>query len=242
MAKKKNTMTVFGRDEHGLLSDTVDYVFTDEGLIDWRKMIDPKQLYPKPDKKDEDPSKLKDFDLLSTLAGFKKLAQIRGYRSVDYKLECPNSSFVTSVCTITWMPNYETEMQEVKFSATASAGVYNTDGMMSSYLAECAENRSFARCIRSFLKIGIVAKEEMFKKASQEETSSAPEKYQDPLYSKLRKIMEQKGTSLGSLKQGCDNKPEEFADIDTSLWKVIEDIPKPTVLTILGMIKSSESS
>ena len=55
------------RDNQGLLKG-VDYKFTDEGLIDWRKMLSDKWLYPNPSKNlsTQDVSKLKDTDLLSS--------------------------------------------------------------------------------------------------------------------------------------------------------------------------------
>ena len=37
------------RDKNGLISG-VDYVFDDNGMIDWRKMVKPEYLYPNPSK------------------------------------------------------------------------------------------------------------------------------------------------------------------------------------------------
>jgi hypothetical protein len=167
VAKEKTKSKPFSleRDERGLLT-SVDYVYNEDGFVDWRKMIKQKYLYPNPDRgfdNNVDVSTLSDKDLISTLAGMKELLAIRGYNSVHYKLNA-GSDFVCATCTIEWIPNFETEGRTQVFSSTSSATLYNTSGLMSDYLAECAENRAFARCIRNFLKIGIPSREELFQK------------------------------------------------------------------------------
>jgi len=149
------------RDTNGLLSG-VDYVFNEDGLIDWRKMIKSEYLVPNKDKTNEtDVTKLKDYQLIILLGGIKELAQIRGYTSVAYDLVSPSSDYVAATCKISWKPNYETEGEEVVFSAIGDASPNNTSGFGQAFLAACAENRAFVRCVRNFLRINIVAQEEL---------------------------------------------------------------------------------
>ena len=159
MATKTPKLKVIKRDDNGLLSD-VNYVFNDEGLIDWRKMIKPEYLVINKDsaKGETDINKLKDWQLIILLGGIKELAQIRGYTNVTYDVVSPNSDYVVATCNITWRPNYETEGQEVVFSAIGDASPNNTTGFGRAFLAACAENRAFVRCVRNFLRINIVGK------------------------------------------------------------------------------------
>ena len=77
-------MKKIDRNEDGLING-VDYVFTDDGLIDWRKMVKPEHLVPNKDRTSEtDVTKLKDYQLIILLGGIKELAQIRGYTDVKY--------------------------------------------------------------------------------------------------------------------------------------------------------------
>ena len=68
------------RDDHGLITQPkVDYIFTDDGFVDWRKMVKEEFLVPNRQKTQEtDVSKLEDHQLIILLGGIKELAQIRG--------------------------------------------------------------------------------------------------------------------------------------------------------------------
>ena len=111
------------RDKDGLISDgSVEYVFADSGLIDWRKMLKTEHLVPNKDRTSEtDVTKLKDYQLIILLGGIKELAQVRGYTNVNYDIHSPSPEYVVATCSITWIPNYETENKEVVFSAVGDA-------------------------------------------------------------------------------------------------------------------------
>ena len=88
-AKCKST---FKRDELGLL-DGKSYEFTEDGLVNWRKMIDTKYLVPNLSKfpsgtenKNLNVQDLEDSQLLILLGGIKDLANIRGYSKVQYNI------------------------------------------------------------------------------------------------------------------------------------------------------------
>ncbi len=154
-------MKKIDRNEDGLING-VDYLFTEDGLIDWRKMVKPEHLVPNKDRTSEtDVTKLKDYQLIILLGGIKELAQIRGYTDVTYNVTSPSSDYVVATCTITWKPNYETEGESVVFSAIGDASPHNTNSFARNFLGPIAENRAFVRCVRNFLKINIVGKEEL---------------------------------------------------------------------------------
>ena len=97
------------RSTEGLLTD-VEYPYTEDGLIDWRKMVKTEFLVPNRDRTNEtDVTKLKDTQLIILLGGIKELAQIRGYTNVRYDVNTPSPDYVVATCSITWIPNYETE-------------------------------------------------------------------------------------------------------------------------------------
>jgi hypothetical protein len=151
------------RDGYGLLPKTlVEYIYDESGSIDWRKMVKHQYLVSNRDKTSEaDISKLEDKDLLILLGGIKELAQIRGYTSVSYQVSCPSPDYVVAVCSIDWVPNFETGMNAVSFSAIGDASPNNTKSFARHFLGPIAENRAFVRCVRNFLKIHIVSQEEM---------------------------------------------------------------------------------
>ena len=151
------------RDSKGLLGG-VKYTFNNEGLIDWRKMIKAEHLVPNKERTQEtDVTKLKDYQLIILLGGIKELAQIRGYTNVKYEVTSPSSDYVIATCSIDWIPNYETEGNPITFSAIGDASPHNTKSFTKIFLAATAENRAFVRCVRSFLRINIVSKEELAK-------------------------------------------------------------------------------
>ena len=114
-------MKKIDRNKDGLING-IDYIFTEDGLIDWRKMVKSEHLVPNKDRTSEtDVTKLKDYQLIILLGGIKELAQIRGYTDVTYNVVSPSSDYVVATCTIRWKPNYETEGESVVFSAVGDA-------------------------------------------------------------------------------------------------------------------------
>ena len=221
------------RDKDGLLPDT-DYIFNKDGLIDWRKMIKTEHLVPNKDKTSEtDVTKLKDYQLIILLAGIKELAQIRGYTSVAYDVVCPSADYVVATCKITWKPNYETEGEEVVFSAIGDASPNNTSGFGQAFLAACAENRAFVRCVRSFLRIAIVSQEELG--ANNESSSNKNIKSLDKgdPHNLLTKAMKEKCISFDVLKSKLVD--EEFKG--ASELNDVSGISKSKVFELIERIK-----
>lgn len=232
MATKKTKSQLLKRDAKGLISGA-DYVFNEDGAIDWRAMIKSRYLVPDRNKTQEtDVTLLPDSQLIILLGGIKELAQIRGYTSVKYVVKCPSPEYVVATCSIDWIPNYETEGQVVTFSAIGDASPNNTKSFAKNFLGPIAENRAFVRCVRNFLKINIVSQEELPEnKANQ----SYPEQNQTAVgpHSLLESAMKEKKVTLANVKKRLEDEGYNgVTDIS-----VISDIPKVKVFELIERIK-----
>ena len=85
------TVSTYKRDpENGLLTN-VEYIFNEDGTVNWRGMVKDEFLYPNHDffnrKGKDSPSSvegLEDRQLLIMLGGIKELAQLRGFTSITF--------------------------------------------------------------------------------------------------------------------------------------------------------------
>jgi hypothetical protein len=237
----KETANKFKKDVNGLL-ECVDYTFNQDGTINWRAMINREYLVPNRDAfknqkdvnlKDVDVSTLPDNQLLILLAGIKELAQIRGYTNVNYEVIQAQPDYVAVKCTINWMANYETSMQEVSFSALADAHLDNTKDFAKNFLMAIAENRAFIRTVRSFLKINIVGNDEMGK-TTHIDTEVEPNTLVTQPVALLEKTMEEYNITFEQVKERAVQKNMNGADF----WKTIKDIPPLSMFTIISGIKN----
>lgn len=171
---------IFKRNELGLI-EGVEYQFNEDGSVNWRAMIKPEHLYPNKDwfetRKLPMPDSIEglaDHQLLIKLAGIKELARLRGFNSVQYKINTVNQNYATAVCEICWMPNFESCGIAQIFSSTANASIDNCSGFGIKFLEPIAENRAFVRAVRNYLNIHIVGDDEIDKskhKVAYEESS-----------------------------------------------------------------------
>jgi hypothetical protein len=221
------------RDENGLIKNPpVNYVFNDGGFVDWRKMIKPEFLVPNKDRTQEtDVTKIQDSHLIILLGGIKELAQIRGFTDVSYEVTSPSQDYVVAVCKINWIPNFETENRNVSFSAVGDASPYNTKEFAKNFLGPIAENRSFVRCVRNFLKINIVAQEELppseKEKAKEDQGSLSP-------YKMLSDLMKEKGVTFEKLKAKLQK--ENFEGIENV--NEIIDFPKNKIFVLIERLNN----
>ena len=155
------------RNEHGLLN-SVDYIFNDDGSVNWRAMINPEHLYPNKDwfemRKMPLPNSIEGLDdsqLLIKLGGIKELAKLRGFHNVTYDITESSDSRVVVQCMINWIENYESSSFSQTFSSIANATTSNTNGFAAKFLECIAENRAFVRTVRNFLGIHIVGADEI---------------------------------------------------------------------------------
>lgn len=236
-AKKK--ISIIERDEYGLISQPkVNYVFGDDGSVDWRKMVKEEHLVPNRQRtKETAVTKLEDRDLIILLAGIKELAQIRGYTDVTYDIKSPSSDYVVASCTIKWAPNFETENKEVTFSAIGDASPSNTQGFAQYFLGPIAENRAFVRCVRNFLRINIVGQEELGGASVPSGQSDAESTIETIAPSTLlSNVMKEKGVSLDAVKKVLLKEGNENAENFSS----VEDIPKDLTFHLIQRIKNKK--
>jgi len=227
----------FNRDDDGLLQN-VDYVYDEDGFVNWRKMIKSDYLVPNKDRTSQtDVTKLKDHQVLILLQGIKELAQIRGYYSVTYDVQTPSADYVVATCKIDWFPNYETGGQPVSFSAIGDASLSNTFDFAQNYLAAIAENRAFVRCVRNFLKINIVAKDEIGPNNSiidKAKNDSEDEKLDSSPKNLLRKIMSQKGVTFDNIKNKLIKEDFDGAnDLES-----VDQIPNKKIFEMISRIQN----
>lgn len=224
------------RDQHGLLeTPPVPYVFNEDGSVDWRKMVKYEYLVPNKQRTNEtDVALLEDRDLLILLGGIKELAQIRGFTKVSYDVVAANQEYFATSCTINWVPNYETNDQQVSFSALADAHQENTYSFASNFLAATAENRAFVRCVRNFLKVNIVGQEEMGGGTKQafSKKQSATKTDSDPA-SLLQKVMDSKSISFDMIKSRLVD--EDFPKAGS--FESARDIPKTKTFELIARLK-----
>lgn len=226
--------SLFDRNKYGLLENgKVNYLFNEDGTINWRGMVKTQYLVPNRQKTQEvDVSKLEDKDLLILLGGIKELAQIRGYTSVEYNVVAATDSYFATSCKITWIPNYETGGREVVFEALADATSNNTKSFARFFLAAIAENRAFVRCVRNFLKINIVSQEELGDAKLLEESVQTAENPTSP-HVLLEKVMRDKNISFEQLKKKLvKEKVENVENINS-----ISDIPKVKIFELIERVK-----
>lgn len=230
-------MNKITRDENGLVVG-VNYVFTEDGQVDWRKMIKPEYLVPNKSKTQEtDITKLEDKDLLILLAGIKNLAALRGYTRVSYKPIGVRDGYVAVACDIEWLPNFETENRFISYSSIGDASYANTDELAKLYLAPIAENRAFVRTVRNFLRINILGKEELGAQNVSTEALKDEEVSKKTFtpHQALSEYMKKSGKTIEDLKKFFLEKYPDSAN-----WNTLEDVPNNIVLKILSK-KNKES-
>jgi len=162
----------FQRNTFGLLSN-VDYVFAEDGSVNWRSMIRDEHLFPNRswfDLRRKDVPRtidgLGDHQLLIKLSGIKELAKLRGFTDVSYEVVKCQPDHVAVICRMTFLPNYETGGKPVQFQDMANATLDNTSSFATKFLETIACNRAFVRCVRNFLNVHIVGDDEIDKSNS----------------------------------------------------------------------------
>ena len=227
------------RNDEGLIED-FEYIFAEDGTIDWRAMIPKEHLYPNKDffnrRNTPIPDSiegLQDHELCIKLAGIRKLAKWRGFSSVKFNTIRAEDHIVSFECCITWIPNKE-EPYSVTFSDAANASVNNTNGFGKEFLETIAANRSFVRTVRNYLGLDIVGFDELKQGSSETQQLSGPiqallkaanlsEDNFDGLLDILRKFYIS----------------ETYRNSDTKNWKTWEDIPNKEIVKIIKCLKNA---
>jgi hypothetical protein len=238
-----NQKKLIKRDQDGLI-EGIEYHFDGNGLISWKDMIPAEFLYVNPDLKRRDKLEKKynksyndihpiedhvdDTDLVMTLGATKYLLRLRGYNKISSIIQSSNENYASVSCSIDFIPNFESEGRNIVYSENACAHSGNTNGFGQRYLVEMATNRSLARCVRNFLNINIVSKEELGGNiAPQEEESKTITP--DPI-KMLNGILSERGLSFEDLKKDYSKISEK--------WQSLSDIPKTKIFEIMGKLKN----
>lgn len=235
------TVVEFNRNENGLLANLV-YKYNNDGTIDWKSMVKEEFLVPNKDKfpsgtdfSSIDVTQLEDGQLLILLGGIKDIACIRGFTEVSYDVITARQDYVAVKCNISWIPNYETGMLPVKFSALADAHFENTSGFGNKFLMAIAENRAFIRSVRNFLRINIVGQDEIDPKKKNE---IIEESQPTNPSSVLNKVMSEVGLTFEVIKSKLSLEGDEEA----KKWDSVSDIPKKRIFEIIERIKRKNNS
>lgn len=162
----------YQRDEFGLLKG-VQHQFNEDNSVNWRACLLPEHLYVNPDYEKElkmqfgvtsrrqiDVSKVEDKKLLVLLDGWRYLLKLRGYHSIDIKMDSVTPEKAAATCTIKLIGNYETGGQPITSSDSASASLYSVTGSFQLHLEAMAANRALVRCARALLGVKIYGKDE----------------------------------------------------------------------------------
>ena len=239
----------YSRDEHGLIRG-IEYPFNKDGSIHWRGLIKPDFLYVNKEyfqRFDKEIPKstdgLADNQLAIKLGGIKDISKIRGYNSVSYCVSGDKDHVVAS-CRINWLPNYETNFQEVYFEDYANASKENTDSFCNKFLETIACNRAFVRSVRNFLNINIVGEDEI-DKSGKSLSVDASENSQDVSVLSPQGTLEKSAQSKGIndfqnfvkwLREQW--KKETYKNEEAKAWTKYSDIPTKECRKLLALLSS----
>ena len=250
VAKKLYGPDVYKRNDHGLL-ENAEYVFNEDGSVNWRAMIKPEFLYPNKGwfeaRNKSVPDSIEGLDdkqLLIMLGGIKELAKMRGYNSIDFKVTNVSDGYVTAKCTIDWAKNYETPDTGLIYTAytdVANATLDNTDAFCAKFLETIACNRAFVRCVRNYLNIHIVGADEIDKSqgSSQSYESGAVATPITPLDLLEKTLREKHGVeSFDGCKEVLRNlwKSESYRNESAKGWKSFKDIPTKEARRLIAVL------
>lgn len=240
----------YQRDEYGLLNN-VDYIFQEDGSVDWRAMVSDKFLYPNREwfesKSKEVPTSiegLKDYQLLIKLGGIREIAKIRGFNEVRFKVNKSEEDQCCVTCSMVFDPNYENP-NGVYYEEVANATIDNTSGFTRKFLESIAANRAFIRCVRGFLNINIVGADEVdgSEKGEKEESGETKSKGLSSKSFTPNGTLEKWANSNGyedyvSFKAVLKKLWEDdvYRNEDVKDWKDFSDIPAKEARIILGVL------
>jgi len=238
----------FSRDENGLLKN-IQYIFNEDGSVNWRAMIKDEYLFPNKlwfelRKKDCPRSidGLADHQLLIKLGGIKELARLRGFSDISYNFVKCDIDHVAVVCSMSFLGNYETGGSSVSFQDSANATIDNTNSFAKKFLETIACNRAFVRCVRNFLNVHIVGDDEIDK--SDNKNQSTQNNDLSPSGFLKKELKENHGVNdyqefLPVLRDLHKSKKISISTDIIKTWNNFDDISPKDCRILLGVIKNS---
>ena len=253
----------FDRDDRGLIKN-FPYVFTDDGRVDYRALLKPEHLYVPKEKvvaiekkygkaiNELDKTKFADNELAILLSGLKYLLALRGYVSLNQKVD--NVTFdsgynlvssCTVTCSIEFIPNFESYGKPVTYSDVAGASLGNLDPFVQRYAESMAANRALQRTIRGFLGISICSKDEIGPQgelAKREEPAKSTSNIGSDPKDLLTSHMKSMGLDFKKLKENVIKRySANIKHSDPQEWEDINSINVNDIFTIIGiLVKSKE--
>lgn len=232
----------FTRNHFGLLNH-VDYIFCEDGTVNWRAMVPNEYLVPNKQnferRKQPVPKNIEgldDKDLLILLGGIKHLAAIRGFSKVDHEVIEANDQFVAVKTTITLIPNYETGYLSVSFSDLADASIYNTSSFAKHYLSAIAANRGFVRAWRNVLRLPILGQDEIGEAPADSDKVEDNKMQAGSPHATLQKKLDEKNIQWPKFKHFCVGKQIPNSD----KWEDIQSVDKDQIVNILNLMSQKE--
>ena len=237
----------FKRDDNGLL-EGINYIYNEDGSINWRAMIKPEHLVVFREKRQEveekygkkieelDLTQVDDKYLLILLSGIKYLARIRNYISIIPKVDYVSSQRCVVTTVIKWAPNFETNNAIIEFGDVGSASIENTFSFAQQYLEPIAANRAFVRAVRNFLGINIVAYDEVGPNKKEEENFSSGFKPSNLLEQKVESL----GLTFEKFRDGIITKYKDKIKSDPEKWESFHNIPAKDIYILLGILENSK--
>ena len=231
----------FQRNDDGLLKN-IQYVFEEDGAVNWRKMVQDEHLFPNAKYFNGSPPTsiegIPDTKLLIKLSGIKELARLRGFSDVSYEVVKCELEHVAVVCHMTFIPNYETGGNSIAFQDMANATLDNTHDFGQNFLETMACNRSFVRCVRNFLNVHIVGADEIGKDVPKRKPSSGAMKPslspQSMLETAFENDFENFKSDLRDLWQQGKYKNDAIKS-----WAGFSDIPIKEARVLVKLVKES---
>lgn len=228
-------MTPISRNSQGFI-EGLEYKTDSHGFIIWRDMISPEYLYPNKEYFErrqqpvpESVEGLPDNQCLVKIGGLIELMRIRGYTSLDQQVLNVDNGYVTAKCTITWLPNIETDNKPVTFSWVANSNIGNCGDFMAHYQETQAQNRALSLCIRKFLNVNIVSDEEISKGETKLVEKEAPQAPLPNLNNKLRKKLLEAGYKSSEALIGLIEEMNATGKINVSVEDLTDENAKISV-------------
>ena len=171
----KNAFKPKVRNEYNLFDD-IEYEFDELGRVNWKKLVPKEQIsanYERladagidfNDLSKEDIHNLDEQNQLILLQGFKDVADLRGYVSLQEETAFQSSAKgvekAVTHCSITWIGVPETNMFPITVTTVGEAHFHNTLGFGKNYLARMSANRAFIANVKQTLRIPIYGKDEL---------------------------------------------------------------------------------
>jgi len=232
------------RDHCGLIKG-LEYEFDSLGFVNYKKLIPREFLYPNkqyfqkrklavPNSIDD----LSDSQLICALNGYRLLGAIRGFKSIKHKIISESYDKVVIETKIIWIGNYETGFKDVAYTALSTASLSNTFDFAQNYLAEIAQNRGECRAIRGFLRIPIVASDELGPPQKEDEEKDSQKAKFAPAgpHAILQKKLNEKNTSWDKFKESCIKKNIPGSDT----WTDLASLETTQVVTLVDLMNKKE--